>query len=290
LATKYISKINSIMIMHQVALITGCSSGIGYETALMLARNGYDTFATMRNTRKSNSILKTTEEEKLPLKVIELDVNEETSIEKAISQVKNEAKRIDILINNAGYGLVGFFEDLSLDEIRNQFETNFFGVLNITKKVIPIMRSQKSGTIINISSGAGQVGFPGISAYVSTKFAVEGFSESLTYELSPFGIKVIIIEPGVTKTSFFGNCIISEQSAKKWSPYSRPLEKLQKDIGIMQEHATYPTEVAKMILQVLRTDEPKQRYIVGNDVAMILEAKKNLSEIEFKKMMMQNII
>jgi short-subunit dehydrogenase len=278
------------MRMHQVALITGCSSGIGYETALMLARNGYHTFATMRDIKKQNSLLKIVEKEKLPLKVLELDVNDEMSIEKAISQVKNETKRIDILINNAGYGLVGFFEDLGLDEIRNQFETNFFGVLKITKKVIPIMRSQNSGTVINISSGAGQVGFPGISAYVSTKFAVEGFSESLTYELSPFGIKVIIIEPGVIKTNFFGNCIISEQSSKTGSPYSNSLDKLQKDIEMMQEHATSPTEVAKMILQVLRTDEPKQRYIVGNDVAMILEAKKNLSDIEFKKMMMQNII
>ena len=278
------------MMMHQVALITGCSSGIGYETALMLSRNGYHTFATMRNTKKSNSLLEISEQEKLPLRVIELDVNDGISIEKAVSQVENEAKRIDILINNAGYGLVGFFEDLSLDEIRDQFETNFFGVLNITKNIIPIMRSQKSGTIINISSGAGQVGFPGISAYVSTKFAVEGFSESLTYELSPFGIKVIIIEPGVIKTSFFGNCIISKQSVKTGSPYSRSLEKLQQDIHTMQEHATLPAEVAKIILQVLRTDEPKQRYIVGNDVAMILEAKKNLSDIEFKKMMMQNII
>ncbi len=276
--------------MLQVALITGCSSGIGYETALMLARNGYQTIATMRNVKKSNSLLKTSEEENLPLKVLELDVNDVMSIERAICQVEKEAKRIDILINNAGYGLVGFFEELSLDEIRNQFETNFFGVLNITKKVIPIMRSQKSGTIINISSGAGQVGFPGISAYVSTKFAVEGFSESLTYELSPFGIKVIIIEPGVIKTNFFNNCTISEQPAKNGSPYSQSLDKLQKDIDMMQEHATSPAEVAKMILQVLKTDEPKQRYIVGNDVAMILEAKKNLSDIEFKKMMMQNII
>jgi len=278
------------MMMHQVALITGCSSGIGYETALMLARNGFHTFATMRDTKKSDSLAKTSEKEKLALEILELDVNDDTSIENAINRVKSEAKRIDILINNAGYGLVGFFEDLTLDEIRNQFETNFFGVLNITKKVIPIMRLQKSGTIVNISSGAGQVGFPGISAYVSTKFAVEGFSESLTYELSPFGIKVIIIEPGVIKSNFFSNCIISEQSTKNESPYSRSLDKIQKNIGLMQEHATSPTDVAKMILQVLSNDEPKQRYIVGNDVAMILEAKRNLSDIEFKKMMMQNII
>ena len=276
--------------MHQVALITGCSSGIGYETALMLARNGFHTFATMRDTKKSNSLAKTSEKEKLALKILELDVNDEKSIENAINRIKSEAKRIDILINNAGYGLVGFFEDLTLDEIRNQFETNFFGVLNITKNVIPIMRLQKSGIIVNISSGAGQVGFPGISAYVSSKFAVEGFSESLMYELSPFGIKVIIIEPGVVKTNFFRNCVISEESTKNRSPYSRSLDKIQKNIDLMQEHATSPTDVAKIILQVLSTDEPKQRYIVGNDVAMILEAKRNLSDIEFKKMMMQNII
>ena len=276
--------------MHQVALITGCSSGIGYETALMLARNGFYTFATMRNTKKSDSLEEIIRKESLDLNIRELDVNDDTSIENTINCIKREANRIDVLINNAGYGLVGFFEDLTLDEIRNQFETNFFGVLNITKKVIPIMRLQKSGTIINVSSGAGQVGFPGISAYVSTKFAIEGFSESLMYELFPYGIKVVIIEPGVTKSNFFRNCIVSEHSMKSSSPYSRSLDKFQRNVELMQEHATSPIDVAKVIIQVLGNNEPKQRYIVGNDVAMILEAKKNLSDIEFKKMMMQNII
>jgi len=275
---------------HQVVLITGCSSGIGYETALMLARNGFHTFATMRNTKKSDSLEEIIKKERLDLIIRELDVNDDTSIENTINCIKREANRIDVLINNAGYGLVGFFEDLTLDEIRNQFEVNFFGVLNITKKIIPIMRLQKSGTIINVSSGAGQVGFPGISAYVSTKFAIEGFSESLMYELFPYGIKVVIIEPGVIKTNFFRNCIVSEHSMKKSSPYSRSLGKFQKNVELMQEHATSPIDVAKVILQVLGNNEPKQRYIVGNDVAMILEAKKNLSDIEFKKMMMQNII
>jgi short-subunit dehydrogenase len=276
--------------MHQVALITGCSSGIGYETALMLARNGFHTFATMRNTKKSDSLEEIIRKESLDLNIRELDVNDDTSIENTINCIKREANRIDVLINNAGYGLVGFFEDLTLDEIRNQFEVNFFGVLNITKKIIPIMRLQKSGTIINVSSGAGQVGFPGISAYVSTKFAIEGFSESLMYELFPYGIKVVIIEPGVTKSNFFRNCIVSEHSMKSSSPYSRSLDKFQRNVELMQEHATSPMDVAKVIIQVLGNNEPKQRYIVGNDVAMILEAKKNLSDIEFKKMMMQNII
>ena len=276
--------------MHQVALITGCSSGIGYETALMLGRNGFRTFATMRNTKKSDSLQEIIRKEGLDVSIRQLDVNDDASIENTINNIKNEANRIDVLINNAGFGLVGFFEDLTLDEIRDQFETNFFGVLNITKKIIPIMRLQKSGTIINISSGAGQVGFPGISAYVSTKFAIEGFSESLTYELLPYGIKVVIIEPGVIKTNFFRNCKVSEHSVKKNSTYSSSLDKFQKNIEIMQEHATSPTDVAKVIIQVLGNSEPKQRYIVGNDVAMILEAKKNLSDNEFKKMMIQNII
>jgi short-subunit dehydrogenase len=276
--------------MHQVALITGCSSGIGYETALMLGRNGFRTFATMRNTKKSDSLQEIIRKEGLDVSIQQLDVNNNASIENTINNIKNEANRIDVLINNAGFGLVGFFEDLTLDEIRDQFETNFFGVLNITKKIIPIMRLQKSGTIINISSGAGQVGFPGISAYVSTKFAIEGFSESLTYELLPYGIKVVIIEPGVIKTNFFRNCKVSEHSVKKNSTYSTSLDKFQKNIEIMQEHATSPTDVAKVIIQVLGNSEPKQRYIVGNDVAMILEAKKNLSDNEFKKMMIQNII
>lgn len=276
--------------MHQVALITGCSSGIGYETALMLGRNGFRTFATMRNTKKSDSLQEIIRKEGLDVNIQQLDINDNTSIENTINNIKNETNRIDVLINNAGFGLVGFFEDLTLEEIRDQFETNFFGVLNITKKIIPIMRLQKSGTIINISSGAGQVGFPGISAYVSTKFAIEGFSESLTYELLPYGIKVVIIEPGVIKTNFFRNCKVSEHSVKKNSTYSSSLDKFQKNIEIMQEHATSPTDVAKVIIQVLGNSEPKQRYIVGNDVAMILEAKKNLSDNEFKKMMIQNII
>ena len=276
--------------MRQVALITGCSSGIGYETALMLARNGFRTFATMRNTKKSDSLQETIRKEGLDVNIRQLDVNDNASIENTINNIKNETNRIDVLINNAGFGLVGFFEDLTLQEIRDQFETNFFGVLNITKKIIPIMRFQKSGIIINISSGAGQIGFPGISAYVSTKFAIEGFSESLMYELLPYGIKVVIIEPGVTKTNFFRNSKVSEHSVKKNSTYSQTLDKFQRNIELMQEHAASPTDVANVIIQVLGNSEPKQRYIVGNDVAMILEAKRNLSDSEFKKMMIQNII
>ncbi len=276
--------------MRQVAFITGCSSGIGYETALTLAQNGFCTYAGVRNTKNSDTLEKKIVKEGLDLNILQLDVNDKSSMENALNQIKTEEKRIDVLINNAGYGLVGFFEELRLDEIRSQFETNFFGVLAVTKKVIPLMREQKSGTIINISSGAGQVGFPGISAYVSTKFAIEGFSESLMYELFPFGIRVIIIEPGVIKTNFFHNCIVSEKSSKKSSSYSNSLKKIQKNIELMQEHATSPVEVAKVILHALKTDEPKQRYVIGNDAAMILEAKKSLSDIEFKKMMMQNII
>jgi NADP-dependent 3-hydroxy acid dehydrogenase YdfG len=137
--------------MRQVALITGCSSGIGYETALTLARNGFCTYAGVRNTKNSDILEKKIAKEKLDLNILQLDVNDKSSIENAVNQIKTEEKRIDVLINNAGYGLVGFFEEIRLDEIRRQFETNFFGALTVTKKVIPLMREQKSGTIINIS-------------------------------------------------------------------------------------------------------------------------------------------
>ena len=121
------------------------------------------------------------------------------------SDLMVEKNRIDVLVNNAGYGLFGCLEDLTLNELREQFETNFFAVVNLIQKIAPIMRNQKSGSIVNISSVAGKIGFPGSPAYISSKFAIEGLSECLRYELSPFGINTIIIEPGVIKTNFFSS-------------------------------------------------------------------------------------
>src|SRR5919112_3388080 len=184
----------------RVAVVTGSSSGIGLETALLLARSGFHTYATMRNLEKSKSITEMANTEKLPLQVVQLDVNDDISVKNAIDKIAAAAaaenKRIDVLVNNAGYGLFGSLEDISIEEIKAQFETNFFGVIRVTQQVLPIMRKQHSGTIVNVSSVGGRIGIPVLSAYQSTKFALEGLSESMSYELEPFGIRVVIIEPG----------------------------------------------------------------------------------------------
>ena len=178
-------------ITDHVAVVTGSSSGIGFEIALMLARNGFQTYATMRDPEKGENIKSIATKENLPIHIEQLDVTDNKSVTNAIQAILTEAGRIDVLVNNAGYALTGAFEDLAIEEIKAQYETNLFGLIRITQTVLPIMRKQKSGTIVNISSGAGRFGYAGGSAYVSTKFAVEGLSESMAYELEPFGIKLL---------------------------------------------------------------------------------------------------
>ena len=277
---------------QKVAIITGSSSGIGHATALLLARNRFHTYATMRNIKKSVDIMEIANRERLPLQVIQLDVNDDTSIRNSIEKVISEKQRIDLLVNNAGYGLVGAFEDLSVEEIKSQFETNFFGVIRLTQQVLPIMRKQKSGTIVNVSSGAGRIGFPGMSAYVSSKFALEGLSESMSYELEPFGIKSVIIEPGVIRTNFKKNAVMSKKLLDDSfiSPYSSIIQKMDASITSIIEHATPPEEVAKAILHVVTSNNPELRFPIGNDIIMMLETKKSMSDEDFRKMMMQSII
>jgi NAD(P)-dependent dehydrogenase (short-subunit alcohol dehydrogenase family) len=277
---------------QKVAIVTGSSSGIGYATSLLLARNGFHTYATMRNIGRSADVQEIAYKERLPLEVIQLDVKDDASIRDSIEKVESENERIDVLVNNAGYGLVGAFEDLSVEEIKSQFETNFFGVIRLTQQVLPIMRKQKSGTIVNISSGAGRIGFPGMSAYVSSKFALEGLSESMSYELEPFGIKVVIIEPGVIRTNFKKNSVMSKKSLdnSSISPYSSIIQKIDSSISSMVEHATPPEEVAKTILHATISNNPELRYLVGNDMIMMAETKKSMSDEDFRKMMMQSII
>ena len=277
---------------QKVAIVTGSSSGIGYATSLLLAKNRFHTYATMRNIENSADIQQIANKERLPLQVIQLDVNDDASIRNSIEKVRSENERIDVLVNNAGYGLIGAFEDLSAEEIKSQFETNFFGVIRLTQQVLPIMRKQKSGTIVNVSSGAGRIGFPGMSAYVSSKFALEGLSESMSYELEPFGIRVVIIEPGVIRTNFKKNSVMSKKSLdnSSISPYSSIIQKMDASISSIIEHATPPEEVAKVILHAVISNNPELRYLVGNDMIMMAETKKSMSDEDFRKMMMQSII
>jgi len=267
--------------MEKIALVTGCSSGIGLETALALARDGYFTYASMRNKAKSSEIEKVAKEESLPLKVIQLDVDDKDSIKNAISQIMKEKNRLDVLVNNAGYGIFGCLEDISVEELKEQFETNFFGIVRMIHEAAPIMRAQKSGSIVNVSSVAGRIGFPGSPAYISSKFALEGLSESLRYELSQFGVNTIIIEPGVIKSNFFKSMKFPK-NPKPDSPYRELTEKVVGGIKMMAEMGTHPKEVADTIVRALKEKNPLPRYPVGNDAAMFLEARKMKTDIEFE--------
>ena len=213
--------------MKQVAIITGCSSGIGYETSILLAKNGFKTYATMRNPDKGNKLKEIAENENLDLNVIKLDVTDDYSIKNAINEIIQETNRIDVLVNNAGNNIAGSVEDLSIEEFKEQFETNFFGLIKVTKEILPIMRKQRMGMIVNVSSIIGKMAIPLNSAYVSSKFAVEGFSESIRYELEDFGIKVILIEPGVVKSNFYENTKMSKNSLMDpKSPYHSIAQKI----------------------------------------------------------------
>ncbi|RDJ32518.1 MAG: SDR family NAD(P)-dependent oxidoreductase [Crenarchaeota archaeon] len=266
--------------MEKVAVVTGSSSGIGHETALELARNGYVTFATMRDVQKGKKILDIAKKENLKVEVLALDVDKKESIESAVSEILKKKGRIDILVNNAGYGLFGSLEDVSVEEFKAQFETNFFGIIRLIQQVAPIMRKQGDGFIVNISSVAGKIGFPGSPAYISSKFALEGLSECLRYELGQFGVKTIIIEPGVIKTNFFDSMKVTEPKAD--SPYTEITHKVIAGIKMMAEMGTPPIEVAKAISKAISDNPPLPRYVVGNDASMFLEAKKMKTDIEFE--------
>jgi NAD(P)-dependent dehydrogenase (short-subunit alcohol dehydrogenase family) len=265
--------------MEKVAIVTGSSSGIGFETSLALAREGYFTYATIRDTKKGDSIKEIAKKENLKLETLELDVDKEDSVKNAINKIVKEKDRIDILVNNAGYGLFGCLEDISMEELKAQFETNFFGVVRVSQAVIPVMRKQKSGIIVNVSSVAGRIGFPVSPGYISSKFAIEGLSESMRYELSPFGINTIIIEPGVIKTNFMSS---TKKPVKPDSPYKDITNKVIAGITMMSEMGTPAKEVANTIIKAIKSENPLLRYTVGNDAAMFLEAKKNKTDLEFE--------
>jgi NAD(P)-dependent dehydrogenase (short-subunit alcohol dehydrogenase family) len=268
-------------IMEKVALVTGSSSGIGFETSLALARNGFHTFATMRDLGKDEKIKQIIEKEDLSIEILELDVDNEESVNRVIKTISEKKGRIDVLVNNAGYGMWGTVEDVSIDEFKEQFETNFFSIIRLIQKVAPIMRKQSSGNIVNISSVAGRIGFPVSPAYISSKFALEGLSESLRFELMPFGINVIIIEPGVIKTNFFDSMKLSEKSQQD-STYKEITDKVISGVKMMAEMGTHPKEVADVVIKTLGEEKPLPRYVIGNDAMMFLEAKKMKTDIEFE--------
>ena len=274
--------------MKKVALVTGSSSGIGFETVLTLARNGYHTFASMRDVKKSGELEHAAKKENLTIKVIELDVDKEESIVCAIKKIILDNKRIDVLVNNAGYGQFGCTEDVSINEFKKQFETNFFSIVKIIQEVSPVMRKQNSGIIVNISSVVGKMGLPGSSAYISSKFALEGLSECLRYELGQFGIKVTLIEPGVIKTNFFNSMIIPE--SKIDPKYKELTNNILAGLKMMVEMGTAPSQVADVVLKAIHDEEVLPRYVVGTDAIMFMEAKKMKTDLEFEKYMSKELL
>ncbi len=306
---------------ERIAVVTGSSTGIGLETSLHLARNGFYTYATMRNSNKKDLIEKISNKEKLPLKILPMDVTDVAAVRNAINKIFDEKKKIDVLINNAGYGLFGALEDMSMEEIQKQFDTNLFGAIRTIKEILPIMRKQNHGMIINITSLAGVVGIPAESIYVSTKFALEGLSESISYELQPYGIKVILVEPGVINTNFVPNIKFPNKNYNRFqnqltkenkedqttlnynnndiketnlSYYSNTVDAFLSHYYPAMESALHPKEVAVVILDAInhasKSSDCLFRYTIGGIAQNFVEAKKNMSDSELHKFISEKLL
>ena len=268
------------MTNQKIAVVTGSSSGIGLETAIHLAKNGFKTYATMRNLGKSDAIK--SQSENLPIEILQLDVTDDESVKNAINTIVDKEGRIDVLVNNAGYALMGSVEDLSSEEVKNQFDTNVYGPFRTIREVLPTMRKQKSGRIITISSIIGFMGMPLMSAYAATKFAVEGLTESLRQEVSQFGIHACVVEPGVIKTSVMENMPTAKKPMEN-SAYSEMMQTLGKVMGeMMEKQSSPPSVVAEVVLKAATSDNLEARYVAGEDAKMIQQARKTKSDKEFE--------
>jgi NAD(P)-dependent dehydrogenase (short-subunit alcohol dehydrogenase family) len=282
------SSFSSSATNHKVAVVTGSSTGgIGYETSLILARNGFLTYATMRNMEGgggANQITDIAKNEELPLEVIQLDVNNDKSVADAIDRIVSEKNRIDVVVNNAGYGFTGALEETSMDEIKSQFETNFFDAVRVMKSVIPIMRKQATGIIVNTTSLSGKVPLPLESVYTASKFALEGISESMQYELEPLRIKIIIIEPGGVGSSFLKSSKVPSKTSDLNSSYRSIENKISESFKQWSQNLMHPSEVAKVVLEAVTSDNPDLRYIVGKDASTMIERRRSMPDREFHDM------
>ncbi|CUA80658.1 oxidoreductase [Anoxybacillus suryakundensis] len=260
-----------------VALVTGASSGFGLLVSVALAREGYRVVASMRN-RQNKEMLATVACEAGvydQIEVVSLDVTDFAAAESVVSDVINRYGRIDVLVNNAGFAVGGFVEELELEDWKRQFATNVFGLVAVTKSVLPVMRTQRSGKIINISSISGRIGFPAMGSYVASKFAVEGFSESLRLEMLPYGVYVVLIEPGSFKTNIWSKGL-QEMSVRSGSPYEKEMKTIVQYVNRVAKTAPPPDEVIRQIIKVVQSPTPHLRYPVGRGVALTLMLKNLL--------------
>lgn len=273
-----------------VALVTGASSGFGLLTCLQFAACGYQVAAAMRDLSKQTQL--TDEAARMgvlsSIAVFEMDVTKQEQIDQAVRQVQETYGRIDVLVNNAGYALGGFVEQVPLAEWRRQMDTNFFGVVAVTQAVLPIMRSRRSGTIINVSSVSGRIAFPGYAPYSSSKHAVEGFSESLRLEVLSHGIRVVLVEPGSYKTAIWQKGFDQIDSESE-SPYRNRLRSMLQHSRQAAEQAADPSAVAKLIVHIAQKKRPKLRYPIGRDARLGLFGKAVLPWSWFERIVNMNL-
>jgi len=264
--------------MKKTMLITGASSGFGRETAKLFHQQGWNVIATMRSPEKEKDLSNSDS-----LLLLRLDVTDKKSIEDAVKEGLAKFGRIDVLVNNAGHGTLGVLETATAAQIRQQFDVNFFGLIEVTKSVLPIMRQQKTGTVINVSSVGGKLTFPYCSLYHATKFAVEGLTEALQFELNPLGIRLKIVEPGGYKTEFTGRSM-GYLGAGGLEDYQAGFDKFVaklKDWPLSENIG----EVADVIYEAATDGAEKLRYPVGHDAAPMLQARQQMDDVDFKKMM-----
>jgi short-subunit dehydrogenase len=275
--------------MKKVALITGASSGIGKETAKLFIENGYKVFATARSLERLHQ---TTALGCIP---IVLDVTKEGSIQAAFKEIYSHTDTIDVLVNNAGFGQNGFLEELSINQLRYQFEVNVFGLIRVTQMVLPQMRQAKKGTIINIGSVGGTFTTPGSSAYHATKYALESFNDGLRQELSQFGIDVVLIRPGGVETEFVNSSNPFYPEPIQNSPYLRMRDNFKKMLALILDAKNSgfpilaPLEVATVVLEAAKSDSPQTRYPVGDTAIQMPQVKASMSDKEFDAMMINQL-
>ena len=266
----------------RIALITGATDGLGRATAVMLAEHGFRVFAGGRNAERIAALQQFANERKLPLTAMELDVCDDASADRAVTEIEKSAGMVDVLVNNAGIAIAAVMEEITLVDLRRQFETNFFGLVRMSQRVLPGMRRKLSGRIINISSIAGKLASPLIGPYSSSKHAVEAVSDAMRLEVYPFGIHVVLIEPGYIPTSMNRNAgELSSAYAKgaEHSPYKSVYQGFLRSWGKTTKSSRYtPEDCARVILRALEDEPPRARYPVTREAKIGILLRRLLSD------------
>jgi len=272
--------------MKKVILVTGASSGIGKATAQKLIGEGHIVYGAARRIDKMKDL------EEAGGHAIQLDVTSDSDISTGIKKIIEEQGRIDVLVNNAGYAVYGPVENVSIEDARRQFDVNIFGLARITQEVIPFMRQQKSGKIINISSVGGKIYTPFGAWYHATKHALEGWSDCLRLELKDFGIDVVIIEPGIIKTEFGDVMYEPMMERAKSGPYSETTKLLAEATKSSYDkpgQSSPPSVIAETISKAIKAEKPKTRYAAGKLAKPLLFMRKWISDRAFDKLLMRQI-